>query len=426
MTQRPMQSLLVTAETINRLEICVVMILTAATGYYTYLGASAIELSSDWMTKTGCALLALSVTAGLYLFWRALLSQVPRLSCRARWLSVPIVVTVVVFAVGVSTFFNLSGMIGPEAVRHHMEVTLEWFSDALAAARNQAQQGLEGATAIRLNLAKFQQMAEAERREGRNTGGAAGDGAITGMLEQVTTVMAAAAHDADAKVAQAEKLTADAGKSLDTMRAVVADPALPLQMKTARFTSEAEALRLKLLELSRLEIVTTVRQAIAAARETVKPALSSNRTIAERQQRTIQELSQQLGQLESLNLVAAQAPPPAMLGKPFQSITVYTAVLLHWMSFIPAALACLFIDILPLPMLLLKILVHAVLDDTGGPDAANRYTVAEVLEVRELMERLGLMDSAHQSLWGEVIPPAASDARRYRMPVLRAFPRDAS
>lgn len=421
MSDRPMQPLRIAAGNIARLEVCVIMIITGATGYYCYLGASAIEPNSDWMTKAGCALFATSVTAGLYLFWRALLSQVPMLPHRARWLAAPIVALVVVFAVGVSTFFNLSGMIGAEAVRHHMEVSLETFSDALATARNQAHQGLEGASAIRLNLAKFQQMAGTERTGG-GTIGVPGSGAVTGMLEQVAAVMAAAVHDADAKSALADKLTIEAENNLGAMRAAINDPALNLQAKTARFTKEAEALRLGLLQLSRLEIVSTVRQAVAAARETVKPALSNNHAIAERQQKTIDDLTQRLNRLNSLNQVAAQATPIPALGKPFQSITVYDAVLRHMGDYIPAALAALFIDILPLPLLLLKILVIGGMNGTASSDVAARYTVHELIEMRELMGQLGLVVPVQQIMRSSVMPAADRDNSRYRMPVLRAIP----
>lgn len=421
MSARAMPPLLIAAMASNRLEAFVVMILTAATGYYTYLGVSAIELNSDWLTKAGYALFATSVSAGLYLLWRALLSQVPVLTHRARWLAIPIVMFVIAIAIGVSTYFNLTGMIGPEAVRYNMESSLEGWSDATAKAVNQAHEGLEGASAIRLNRAKFQQMAEAERTMGRNTG-AVGNGAIAGMLEQVATVMAAAARDADDKAVLAEKLGSDAEKSLGVMRSVVNDPTLPLQVKTARFATEAETLRLSLLQLSRLEVASIVRQAVAAVRETVKPALSDNRTVADRQKKLIEDLSQLLTNLDSLGQVARQAAPIPMLGKPFQAITVYTAVWLHWSDYIPATLAALSIDIFLLPLLGLKCLVATELNRTSGSDIAKRYVVAELLEMADLMAKLGLAAPVRQIVRAEIIPPVAPDSTQDRVPVIRTVP----
>jgi hypothetical protein len=422
MSDRCIPSALVSLAAIDRLAACVVAVLAAAAGYYTYFGASAIEPNGDWMTKAGCALLALSIAAGIYTFWRALHSLVPLLSARGRLLASPIIVLAVLFVIGVSTFFNLTGMIGFEAVRHQMEVITVALGDGFAFARNQAQQGLEGATALRLNLAKFQQMAVAERDRGRTSGGTPGAGAVAGMLEQVATVMGAAVQDADAKAALAEALSRDAETGLDAMRKLVADPDLSLQVKSARFATETEGLRIKLLRLSRIEIVTTVRQAVAAARETVKPALSAKKAVAEQQARAIQDLDRQLGQLESLNLVAAQAPPAAMLGQPVPAITVYTAVLMSVSSYLPAAMAALFIDLLPLPLLLLKMIGHT--DVAGnGKDIAGRYTVKELLEMRELMERTGLEVPARRVAWGDVIPPPWQHGGR-RSPALRVIPDD--
>ena len=109
-------------------------------------------------------------------------------------------------------------------------------------------------------------------------------------------------------------------------------------------------------------------------------------------------------------------------GGPVQSITVYTAVWLHWTDYFPAALACLFIDILFVPVLALKCLVQSALNDSGRSDTAKRYVVAELLEMRELMEKLGLAVPVRQVVQAEVMPPAEPANARDRTPVFRTIP----
>ena len=91
-------------------------------------------------------------------------------------------------------------------------------------------------------------------------------------------------------------------------------------------------------------------------------------------------------------------------------------------DYIPAALAALFIDILPLPLLLLKILVIGGMNGTASSDVAARYTVHELIEMRELMGQLGLVVPVQQIMRSSVMPAADRDDSRYRMPVLRAIP----
>jgi hypothetical protein len=369
------------AAAIRRLEAPVIGLITVAAGYYTYLGVSAIAPENDVYAKAGYALFAAAVSAGLYALWRAVMAQVPLLKAGGRVLAVPIIFAVIVFAAGVSTFFNVTGMVGAEAVAMHMHASLEGFSDATAAASSQAQDGLRDAAALKLNQAKFERMAESERSNGGLSGGA-GVGAVSGMLEQVSAVFAAAAREADDKIRKSELLGRDAEKSLAAMRALVEDPALSLRVRTAKFADVAESLRLTLLELSRLEVASTIRQAVAASRELVKPALSSNKAVAARQSATIGELQRMLADQESLVEAAGKTVANPLLGKPYQAITVYTAVIRHWMEFLPAALAALFVDLLPLPLLAMSCLVESALARNAA-NAARRFSTGELIPMTE-------------------------------------------
>ena len=145
------------------------------------------------------------------------------------------------------------------------------------------------------------------------------------------------------------------------------------QLKVQRYGTEAESLRLKLLQPSQLEAASITRHAAKSAQGLLKPALSANPSVAARQQAAIKEIPELLGQLDSLADVVAKNEGHPVLRKSYQSITVQTAVLHHVFDFIPAALAACLIDLLMPPILLLKILVH-----TGtGLEAAKRLVQGE-------------------------------------------------
>jgi hypothetical protein len=378
-THPPLENL--SAE-VERLEKWVILILAVAGAFFTYRGAAAIEQDADWMAKAGCVLLAVAVGAGLYLMWRGVLALVPHLTPAGRWRAVPVVMVVCCFAVGVSSYFNLVGMIGPDAMLRHMEVVLEQCSDALSFARSRAYQGLAGIGVLRLNYAKFNLLAEDEKAHG-GTSGANGSGAIASMLGQVAVVLGSAVHEVEQKVATSEKLAAAGEAELGTMRGILADPTLSLSLKRQRFGTEAETLRLNVLQLAQLEAGSTIDQAIKSAQQVLRPALSTNPAIAARQQAAVDQLTQLLVQLGSLTQAADKKAP--FVGKPYQSNTVYTAVLQHVDEFIPAALAACLIDLLMLPCLLLKTLART---DPGPLEAARRYNLAEVFEMRVLMAEL--------------------------------------
>jgi hypothetical protein len=392
-----------------RLEQRLLLVLSAATGYYTYQGCVAIEDEGDWESKAGYALFALAVSIGLYLSWRAVQSQVPLLSSRRRiWLAAPIVGLICLFAIGTSTFYNLAGLIGEQAVLRHMELLLEQSSDSLALSRNQAHEGLEFASKLRLQEAEFKELAQKER-DGGETSGTSGAGAITSMFGQVATLIAAAVREADRKAVRAEKLASESEGHLTAMRTVITDPGLPLAQKAQRFGAEIESLRLKLLELSRLETASDVRQATVAARNVIIPALSANSSVAASQRASVEALLAKLAQLPAVLEIAEDRPSDPLLGRPFEMITVYTAVLRHLTEFVPAVLAALLVDILPLPLLLLKILVYRDINrDDDSLSIARRFTVAEVLEVKQLIGILGL--------------PLASDPHQRRAPLIDVFP----
>jgi hypothetical protein len=103
-------------------EALVLVILTMASGYWTYLGVTDLNPeATDWFSRAGAAVLAVAVTAALFLFWRAVLLQLPHYTGVRLAVAVPVVIGGAIMVVGISSYLNFTGMVGHEAMRAEMQ-----------------------------------------------------------------------------------------------------------------------------------------------------------------------------------------------------------------------------------------------------------------------------------------------------------------
>jgi hypothetical protein len=377
-------SLVILNKRFEVLQYFVFLILATACGFYTYRGCTLIEEGADMFTKAGCALFALAITATFFVAWSAIYAQVPLLSRRNFRLSLIIVAAMAFSSVGISSFFGSAGFIGPAAMTRDLEKTLEQSSDALSETTARARDNLAAVSTLALNEQKWRRLAENEAK-GKGPSSIIGPGPVSGMLEQAAVVMGTAARQVEAKIARADELTQGSEVLLAQMRRTLNDPALTVGQKVQKFAIDAESLRLKLVEMSRLEARSNVRQAAAAMRETVRSAAPTN----DRQKAVIEQLSTQFGQLDSLNQVMADSKPvPAFLGQPYRSISIYAATLAYALDFLPIVLATILAELVPLPLLFLRLLAIRDLEDNSNGDTlrslARQYTVEDLLQLAEL------------------------------------------
>jgi hypothetical protein len=366
----------------------VLMILAIGSGLYTYRGATLLEPGGDLATRAACALFAFAVTVAFYVSWSTLLQQVPSLPRRV-WPVIAVVVAFVAFAnVVVSGFLSAAGFIAPAAIERHQQETVDRGGDGLAYAADRAHEALAPvASALRINAEKWGALAVAERTGRGLSDAGPGNGAVAIMLGQVASVMKVGLQQVEARVAQADALARESRELLSSMRKISADARLEPVEKSRSFADQADALRGKLVELSRLEGRSIARQAAAAARETV----STGAPMVASQKAAIGKLVDQLGQLDSLTQAAvepAQAPP--FFGHPYRPLSVYAATLRYMLDFLPILAAAIFIELVPLPLLAMRIMVGIFNRDGQGTRAAlpHLYTVAQVKEVQSLLEEL--------------------------------------
>jgi len=395
----------------RRLEGPVLVLLVSAAGFYTWRGVSLIEPEGDLLSRAGCALVAASVGAALYVLWRAVLSEVPLYSPEVRRRAWPIVAVIAVFAVGTSTFFNASGLFGREAIERRMTEQVELLADSLPKAKAAADAGLAGRQVLAMQAQKFAAMSTDEHDHGEISH-VPGGGAVYGMLAQLATVFQNASQSASDKSAQAITLEADATAKLAALRTLVDAKDTPLPDKVTAFANEAEPIRAEILQLARIEAASDVRDAQKAARETIKPALAADGAVASLQQAAADTLTKQVAQLDSLTKYATVPPPPALLPKPIASVTVYQSVIEHLGDFAPLVLAALLIDLLPVPLLALRVIGQTARDDrTAIPAMLGDLRVADALVFAHVLKRLQDLQPAQPEQPAAPIkyPPLAPD-----------------
>lgn len=166
-------------------EALVLVILTMASGYWTYLGVTDLNPeATDWFSRAGAAVLAVAVTAALFLFWRAVLLQLPHYTGVRLAVAVPVVIGGAIMVVGISSYLNFTGMVGHEAMRAEMQQQFTALAEETTKATEAAQHSLKIADNIRLQAANYRNIEASERKVGGFTT-KPGVGPVQGMIAQV-------------------------------------------------------------------------------------------------------------------------------------------------------------------------------------------------------------------------------------------------
>jgi hypothetical protein len=148
-------------------EALVLVILTMASGYWTYLGVTDLNPeATDWFSRAGAAVLAVAVTAALFLFWRAVLLQLPHYTGVRLAVAVPVVIGGAIMVLGISSYLNFTGMVGHEAMRAEMQQQFTALAEETTKATEAAQHSLKIADNIRLQAANYRNIEASERKVG--------------------------------------------------------------------------------------------------------------------------------------------------------------------------------------------------------------------------------------------------------------------
>ena len=299
-------------------EALVLVILTMASGYWTYLGVTELNPeATDWFSRAGAAILAVAVTAALFLFWRAVLLQLPHYTGVRLAVAVPVVIGGATMVVGISSYLNFTGMVGHEAMRAEMQQQFTALAEETTKATEAAQHSLKIADDIRLQAANYRHIEASERKFGGFTA-KPGVGPVQGMLAQAAASFDEAQRQAREKEAEIATLTTRSQEQLASLRAIITQVGLSPGEMPGRFAAAAEALRLTILRLSSIDFGHTLHAAADAAQNAVRP---SGIMLAPEQRAALDGLSQQLAEMQQRidKELRLQGPTIPILPNPYGS-----------------------------------------------------------------------------------------------------------
>ena len=391
-------------------EALVLVILTMASGYWTYLGVTELNPeATDWFSRAGAAVLAVAVTAALFLFWRAVLLQLPHYTGVRLAVAVPVVIGGAIMVVGISSYLNFTGMVGHEAMRAEMQQQFNALAEEATKATEAAQHSLKIADDIRLQAANYRNVEASERKLG-GVSTKPGLGPVQGMIAQVAASFDEAERQAREKEAQVATLTTRSQEQLASLRAIITQDGLSPGEMPGRFAAAAEALRLTILGLSSIDVGHTLHAAADAAQNAVKP---SGIMLTPEQRAALDGLSQQLAEMQRRidTELRFQGPAIPILAEPIRIISVFDATLHHALNFVPLLLVAIAVDLLPLPLLALGM-------NSGWQIRADRrdvppeesLTAADLLRAAEVLS--ALINATHSNVpWPD--PPSPPWQRQH-------------
>jgi hypothetical protein len=246
---------------------CVTATLTSAAAYYTWNGISAIEGAADWHGKSAAALFSVSLAVGVYSVWRSGLGYLPAFSGWRRLAGVVVIVVGALMSVSITSFFNLTGMVGQDVQKLTLSAENKQFGDVMLVAQRRAEANLDrGSSFIQSKQAQFEMLAKAER-DGVGPSGTGGDGAVLIATLQVANAWKVASGQSEKLEAEKNELVKEAQRHLADMQTIL-NSAGPIEGKIVPLMAEAEKLRVCLVKLSQLALFSVIRAADATLRWT--------------------------------------------------------------------------------------------------------------------------------------------------------------
>ena len=390
-------------------EALVLVILTMASGYWTYLGVTELNPeATDWFSRAGAAVLAVAVTAGLFLFWRAVILQLPHYTGVRLAVAVPVVVGGAMMVVGISSYLNFTGMVGHEAMRAEMQQQLTALAEETTKATEAAQRSLKIADDIRLQAANYR---TSKRR---------------------SATLAASPRGQASVLCRACWLRRPPPSMKPNVRPERRKPSLRLSQRGLRSnwpacapSSHRSGYHLaKCLvasprprrtspdnfRLSSIDFGHTLHAAADAAQNAVRP---SGIILAPEQRAALDGLSQQLAEMQRRidTELKFQGPAIPLLAEPVRVISIFDATLHHALNFVPLLLVAIAIDVLPLPLLAMAMNSGwQIRADRRGVPPEELLTAADLLRAAEVLSHL--INTTHSNVpWPD--PPSTPWQRQH-------------
>ena len=343
-------------------------LLATGSGIYTYLGVRTLLEGSSLLVILAAIIYSVSVSVGIFVFWKWTLYIVPKTTGVYRGLLAGVTVLVgMAGVVAMSSWLNAAALAGPAALEHHFSRALRSYEDVLDEAQRHVLAAQKLLPEVRADAARFELLREAEIK-GEGPTGLSGDGAVTLMLKQVENRLAILGDDIEQSLSDADNARFEAASLLGAMRHVLASKA-PISERRHVFSQMAvdmDAALANLLATSPRQMVE--RTATHLEKEIIRPVLNANIEVAIKQEAALATIQAALAETQFKLSHAAELVGDETKVRPpvYEPLNAITAVFHYADDFVPSWAGAVAIDILPGVILIYCIIAMSLIREEDG------------------------------------------------------------
>ncbi len=399
----------------------VFVVLSVASGIYTYLGVSTLLDDDGAMSVFAAIAYSVAVSVGIFVFWSYLMRLFPAVrTARARTGLMAAMGVGCLAIIAMSSWLNAAALAGSAAVEQHLARTVQDYQASLERTHEIAL----SAQSLERDVARVRQSFEdlSEQEAAGSLSGLAGRGAVFRVLRQ----KAAELQSLETQIAGQTPLVQDAFQRgndiLSRMRALTVEPG-PVEARTVEFSEAAVQLQGLIAQLRQLSVAPLVERAAQdLSASVVLPDLDgSTEEIRGNQTATIDSvlaaLASRAATLEqAARDVTAMTPAPEVSYTPVSSAD---AVILYARNFVPSWAGAIAIDLLPAVLVFIVAVTQAAIrenrEGTGLEDTMSLGELRAALSALRDVE--GDLAQLSPSAQRDLGAPPADDAPD--MPALR-------
>lgn len=383
--------------------IAILFVLAAASGMFTYNGASLD--AETFLEKARATVFALAGSSAIYLFWSYVLKIVPNLK-EAWHIILAMIVTLIwcVLIFFISSSFNVTAFAGKEALELHLSRYVGELEVVVDEQFRGARIVESVAADLRMEAARWDEAAKKEYETGFYSG-SPGPGAVHNSLVMIHSRMTGLEAEANAFLDNVEALSESAKGRLERIRQI-ANSGKALERRTRDIAKESDALRLELAQMDSRNLSESISRTIQALPGEIdmQTVLSANSATARRQRASLDKLRAEISRtaLALREFVSASSAEPAARMAAFEKMTPGRAVQVYWQNFTPFWAGGIALDIAPLAVVIY--LMIGLLSKNSGQIAQGllgNMTLIELIRAKageDALRRAGIDPQSLQSL----------------------------
>ena len=354
------------------------LIISVVSGYLNYLSIADMFSAGMvlWQAKTAAAVLAVSVSAVVMLFWSYMIAFVPLdLGPRKRGGMFASMLLGCGMVFLISSWMNAAALVGVQAQERDLALRLAAYQEAFSDAHRSALVVGQLAPFLQAEASRFARMSKAERESGALTGSRS-PGAVTATLDQVSGRLTSLLSSIDGALKEADKDAAQARTHLKAMQDQLSGVG-EFDKRLSAYAEHAVAMDEILARLTQRSVAPAIRHTAGALGSgLVMPAPSGkDGALAEKQSAVMSAIAKAVNDVgERLAAAASEiesrkAPevPAFTVRSRADAVTVYAA------DFLPGWGVAVSLDLMPAVIVLVLTIARAGTGTATGtsPGAAT-------------------------------------------------------